>query len=236
MTAILFTTKSSNAKTGHIPVTTSSAETCPADCPFQSQGCYAKSGPLGFLWSSATKAGPNATFQNGRNQAKTIDWSTLCNLVAELPADQLWRHNQAGDLPHTEGKIDAKALSALVEANGGKRGFTYTHHNPRINAKTIKAANVQGFTVNLSANNPAHADELADLEVGPVVTVLPSTISGKVTLSTPKGRKVVVCPGTYREDVSCETCGLCQVVDRKTIVGFPAHGARKRAASAVAQM
>ena len=61
MTAVIFTARS---KTGPIPVTTSSAETCPADCPFQSQGCYAKSGPFSFLWSSATKAGPNATFQN----------------------------------------------------------------------------------------------------------------------------------------------------------------------------
>jgi hypothetical protein len=37
---------SSNAKTGKIPVSTSSKATCPATCPFMGNGCYAASGPL----------------------------------------------------------------------------------------------------------------------------------------------------------------------------------------------
>lgn len=53
-------------------------------------------------------------------------------------------------------------------------------------------------------------------------------------IATPKGRKVVVCPATHRDDVSCKTCGLCAVRDRKVIVGFPAHGVHKSRASAIA--
>lgn len=42
------------------------------------------------------------------------------------------------------------------------------------------------------------------------------------------------CPATYRDDVTCATCGLCASTTRKVIVGFPAHGAAKRAAAAIA--
>ena len=60
---------------------------------------------------------------------------------------------------------------------------------------------------------------------GPVVVVLPSNQTENTV--TPKGRKVVVCPATQRDNVSCATCQLCQR-QRSTIVGFPAHGSRHR--------
>lgn len=85
-----------------------------------------------------------------------------------------------------------------------------------------------GFTINLSGNNLGHADTLADLNIGPVVVVLPSAV--KTNTVTPKGRKVVVCPATQRDDVSCATCGLCQKARRSVIVGFPAHGSGKKKA------
>jgi hypothetical protein len=58
-----------------------------------------------------------------------------------------------------------------------------------------------------------------------VVVVLPSTTTANTT--TPKGRTVVVCPATIRDDISCASCQLCQR-QRSVIVGFPAHGTRKR--------
>jgi hypothetical protein len=198
-------------------------------------GCYAESGSVSWLWANLTSAGPNAEFKNGRSTLHSTDWQGLCSSVSALPFEQLWRHNQAGDMPHNNEEIDAEMLFALVEANRGKRGFTYTHHDPRIgrNAELIRFANQNGFTINLSANTLAHADTLADLDIGPVAVVLPAEIHGNVKLATPAGRKVVVCPATYRDDVQCATCALCQH-QRTAIVGFPAHGARKRVASAIA--
>ncbi len=38
--------------------------------------------------------------------------------------------------------------------------------------RSIAVANTVGVTINLSANNPAEADALADLEIAPVVTIL----------------------------------------------------------------
>ena len=55
--AVIWTAKSSNKKTGPMPVSTTSSETCPTTCPFKGNGCYAESGPLAFLWHGLDKAG-----------------------------------------------------------------------------------------------------------------------------------------------------------------------------------
>jgi hypothetical protein len=65
-----------------------------------------------------------------------------------------------------------------------------------------------------------------------VVVVLPA--EKKTNTVTPAGHKVVVCPATTHENVTCESCQLCTITDRNFIVGFPAHGVRKRQASEVA--
>lgn len=206
------TMKSANVKTGPIPVSTTTRDSCPADCAMKSE-CYAASGPLAMHWA-AVSAGQRGT-----------DWSTFTATIAQLPDGQLWRHNQAGDLPVAGGTVDPVKLGQLVAANQGKRGFTYSHHRDAASIAWIRHANNWGFTVNLSANDLADADTLASHNAGPVVVVLPSTAT--VNLKTPAGRPVVICPATQRDDVSCATCQLCQR-QRSAIVGFPAHGSRHR--------
>ena len=221
---VALTRKSANRKTGPIPVSTTTEATCPDTCPLQRNGCYADSGPLALFWRKVTahKAG--------------MAWEAFCEAIAALPAGQLWRHNQAGDLPGDRATIDAKALAALIRANAGKRGFTYTHYpmTSAHNRVCVGGANANGFTINLSANNLADADRLAALDLGPVVTLLPGDVHGNQSLQTPAGRKVVVCPATYRNDISCATCGLCSL-QRDAIVGFPVHGSSARRANAVAE-
>ena len=208
------TLKSSNVKTGPIPVSVTGADSCPPSCPFSGGGCYAKGGPLAIHWRKVT-AGDRG-----------VDWDQFCDTVAGFEPGQLWRHNAAGDLPGAGESIDPVALGELVKANIGKRGFTYTHKtNDAENFYWIRAANDWGFTVNLSANDLHDADMLAEHNAGPVVVVLPSTQTKNTT--TPAGRAVVICPATQRDDVSCATCQLC-ARQRDVIVGFPAHGTRKR--------
>lgn len=215
-----FTRKSGNNKTGDIPVTISPSKTCPSSCPLKGAGCYADIGPLLIHWKAVDK-----------NQGMT--WNQLCTNISALEPGTVWRHNQAGDLPGLGNRIDRAALRQLVTANRGRRGFTYTHKPlTQKNVSAIKTANKRGFTVNLSANNLKHADQLAAKKIAPVVVVLPT--SQTTNTETPKGRKVVVCPATQRDDVTCKTCQLCAIKDRNFIVGFPAHGVRKRQASEVA--
>jgi len=213
MTKYHLTLESSNAKTGPIPVSTSSSDTCPKSCGMYS-ACYAKSGPLGIHW--------RAIDQGGRGTAL----GTFLQSIKRLPNGQLWRHNQAGDLPGKDESIDRLALDRLVDANKGKRGFTYTHKPmTRENRQAVKHANRHGFTINLSADSPSQADRLAKLKVGPVVTVLPADV--KENMRTPEGRLIVICPAVTHDSVTCAKCQLCAWKDREVVIGFPAHGAKK---------
>lgn len=211
MKTVHLTLKSANAKTGPIPVSTTSALSCSDTCPFKDNGCYAESGPLALHWRAVTAGDRGLT------------WPEFCDEISRLPDGQLWRHNQAGDLPGLGDYINPAAMQLLIDANKGRRGFTYTHKPATAeNLELIRAANAAGFTVNLSANNLAHADTLAETGAGPVVTVLPTNAPAKTT--TPAGRPVITCPAQTRDDVSCADCQLCARADRPTIVGFLAHG------------
>jgi len=157
--------------------------------------------------------------------ARGVELGALLRFIESMPAGQIWRHNVAGDLNGHGEELDAVELGQIVAANTGRRGFTYTHHRDAASINWIRHANAWGFTVNLSANDLADADALADHAAGPVVVVLPSTTTQNTT--TPAGRAVVICPATQRDDVTCASCQLCQR-QRAAIVGFPAHGTRKR--------
>ena len=222
----LFVAESSNTKTGPIPVTISPRKTCPSICPLKASGCYAENFPLSLHWSRV---------DNGAG----MSWGDMCAQIAALPDGQLWRGNVAGDLPHHRGRIDERKLSVLVDANSNRRGFTYSHHavlggkdHIKNNRRVINRANNLGFTINLSANNPTHADKLADLNIAPVVVLLPENAPRHSW--SPAGRLITLCPATYRDDVTCATCSLCQRAGRSVIVGFPAHGAAKRKAQEIA--
>lgn len=214
------TLQSKNVKTGPIPVSTSPRSSCPPSCPMLSR-CYGESGfHLRLHWDKVSAG------QRGD------DWNTFTGRIAKLPEGQLWRHNQVGDLVGDGDRIDARNLAKLAKANEGKRGFTYTHKPvtkgrfAKGNRNAIKAANQAGFTINLSANNPAEVDALVDLKIAPVVTVV--SRSHPLTSYTPQGRKIIVCPGQRRDDVTCSSCGLCAVRDRSVVIGFRAHGANAK--------
>jgi len=223
-----FSRKSRNVKTGDIPVTTSDSRTCPNACPLKESGaCYAAHGPLGMFWKKVDTAHVTA-----KGTTSAITWRELLDNVSALPDGQLWRHNQAGDLPGENDSIDSDDMIALIDANKGKRGFTYTHKPMTdINASLVKLANDNGLTVNLSADDLHEADELKSLNIGPVVTIAP--IDAPEKFMTPNGHKVIVCPAQSRDDVTCKSCGLCAVASRDVIVAFRAHGVSAKKAQAV---
>ena len=249
----LFTKVSRNAKTGPIPVTITEKASCWAGCALYEQGCYALYGALGHIWSGVS------------NGTRGGSWDDLCANVAALPRRTLWRYAQAGDLPGMGEAIDAELLWQLVRANRGKRVIAFTH-KPVLpdtavatrNRSVIAAVNAAGFTVNLSANNPAQADALADLRIAPVVTIVPHDYARRAVRQrtkgrphewaetvaewrdriaalprhTPAGRRLAVCPATYT-DATCRSCGAC-AQPRDAVIAFPAHGAWRLAEKATA--
>lgn len=212
---------SANTKTGPIPVTTSSASTCPATCSFRGNGCYAESGPLRLHWDKVSSGARGGSLDE------------LCDSIRTLPKHQLWRWAQAGDLPGDGREIDPDSLTKLVEANRGRKGFGFTHYDPTLenNDLSIAAANAGGLTINLSAETLAQADQYAALGIAPVVVVVPTGTTKPFT--TPGGRHVSICPATVRDDVQCATCGICANPSRKALIGFPAHGTGAKKAQAV---
>lgn len=221
---VQFVRKSSNAKTGPIPTTTSPRASCPVECPLAGDGgCYAEAGYY-------TRMNWDKVDSGERGDA----WDVFLSKVRKLPKGQLWRHNVAGDLPKdSEGKIDSRRLWDIVSANAGRKGFTYTHYAPEgENLQWIEGANRAGFTVNISANSPQEAREIRQRTTAPVVTIVTSDTWD----STGKRQgDIVRCPAEYSDSVSCATCGLCQRADRKDIVGFTVHGTRAKAAEVIAR-
>jgi hypothetical protein len=162
-----FIAVSQNAKTGPMPAPIIERASCWPGCALYENGCYAETGALALHWERVSQG------------VRGGSWSEFCAKIAALRPGRLWRYAQAGDLPGYGAQIDGDLLRELVAANTGKRVIAFTHKpvlgdNPVAvkNRRLIAAAIKVGFTINLSADNPAHADALAELAIAPVVTVL----------------------------------------------------------------
>ncbi|ATN92866.1 hypothetical protein QGX11_gp103 [Pseudomonas phage PPSC2] len=222
---------SGNRKTGPMPVSTSNSATCPDACPIKLKGCYAKYGPTGMAWRNV---------DSGKAK-EAVEWPQFIRQVKALSRGALWRHNQAGDLNGSNDMLNIESLQQLVQANNGKRGFTYTHYpvledgtaKNSVNRSNIMLANMKGFTINLSGNDIAHADKLKALKIAPVVVLMPRDAE-KVTM-TPEGNKVVICPAENSDKVTCLSCGLCQLAERDYIIGFRAHGTAAKTVDLIAK-
>lgn len=210
--------ESTNRKTGRIPTVYSERETCPPSCAHYRADCYAEDFYTRLNWEKVGQRG--------------INLQALAANIRAMKPEQLWRFNIAGDLPGKGEAVDAAALGEIVAANIGRRGFTYTHKQSPESIKWARHATEWGFTVNLSADNLAHADQLAAHGL-PVAAVVPMDTPTHTT--TPEGRPVMVCPAQIREHMTCSLCELCQKADRRAIIGFRAHGTRAKQADAIAR-
>src|ERR1700757_4652154 len=160
---VQFIEVSQNAKTGPIPASIVERASCWPGCALYENGCYAESGALSMHWDRVSRGTVGGS------------WSEFCAEVAALRPARLWRYAQAGDLPGYGPQIDGALLQELVAANAGKNVIAFTHKpvlgdNPIAiaNRRLIAAAVEAGFMVNLSADNPANADRLAEMGIAPV--------------------------------------------------------------------
>jgi hypothetical protein len=244
---------SQNAKTGPIPVSIIERASCWPSCALYEKGCYAETGALALHWDRVSQG------------VRGGSWSEFCTKVAALRPGRLWRYAQAGDLPGYGAQIDGELLHELITDNTGKPVIAFTHkpvlgsdpvaaENRRLIATAIKA----GFTVNLSAENPAHADALAELGIAPVVTVLARAYARRAVGHRYKKRRdewaetiaewrdrTALLPAVHAgwnadrdlswtyTDATCKSCGACARV-RDAVIGFPAHGAWRVVEKAIA--
>jgi len=210
---VTLTPSTGNRKLGiGVAVSTTASSSCPVTCPFKDKGCYARFGPLAIHWKKIDEG------------IRGFPWAEFIQKMKTLNIGQMFRHNQAGDLPHSNGIIENTLLQQLADVVKFKklRAWTYTHHllTPE-NVASIKEANAKGFTINASTESLEGADKAKSLGL-PVVVVVDSNSPN--TIYTPAGNKVVICPAQTRESTTCANCGLCTKVSRSVIVGFKAHG------------
>lgn len=209
-------------KLGPMAASITSANSCPSACPLKNGGgCYAETGPISWIWRGVTAG----------TRGGTLGWDEFCEALADLPRKRKFRHNMAGDLPGDGEILDREKCLQLAEAAAHLRSYSYTHYPAsEENLGVLRGMVAKGFGINLSADNLQEADEVSGKGV-PVVVLLPA--GQKENTKTPEGRDVVVCPH-YTRGVVCCDCMLCAVTDRKVIVGFPAHGARKAKVTKIA--
>jgi len=233
----LITPKSSNRKTGPIMTVSSPRRTCPDACALKGSACYAEYHHTGRMWNGLDATDPGDTFKHGTGNILVHGLDALIDAVKRYARGALWRFNVFGDLPGDGDTINWDVLGDIVTANteANARGFTYTH-KPIVsspfaaraarNLDLIETANARGFVINVSANNVEEADTYIDMGL-PVAVVLPASTQGQKRAETHKGRQIIICPATYRDDVTCASCGLCARLDRAGAIGFPAHGSGK---------
>lgn len=206
---VTFVPRSGNQKLGPMPCSITQRSTCPPDCMFFEMACYADVGKMKGHWRNVDLDG--------------LTWKKFLFEIEQLEKGTVWRHAEAGDLPGHGDRLDRLALEALVRANRGRRGFTFTH-KPLPNAfdrLAVKEANARGFAINLSADSLEEVDEKASWKAGAVVVIVPA--AAKLPRRTRAGHKLVECPN-QTHGLTCDRCKLCTVPFRRSVVVFRAHG------------
>lgn len=212
-----FIRTSTNIKVGPIAVIYADQKTCPSTCPLKDKVCYAKYGNIVLHW----------------RRVKT-KFKDLLSRIRDMGSHEILRYGVAGDLPGAGNNINKKQLLQLKESVSRiNKAYAYTHkpmldkqhRAAKNNRELIKGLKGSNFVINLSADSMEEADEYYDLDIAPVVVVLP--VNSPKTSYTPKGRKIVSCPQQYNPNITCAKCQLCMKF-RSCIVGFVAHGSGKK--------
>ncbi len=264
-TRSLFVAKTGNSKTGEIAVTYNESSTCPDSCSFKRGGCYAKGGPTAMAWRRVDQRG--APFQVLVESVAALPLGTLIrfNVAGDLPGENCEIDRPAlrslvaankgrRGFTYTHKPLTRAAWARACEVSPLPFDIV------RSNRAAIAEALLGGLTINVSCDSLAEADELPHM---PCVVVLPAPVAvmdaaevaalgaraarkmadvraveqAPKQTRTPNGRKVVVCPAQWRDDVTCDSCRLCSRQGRdRAVVGFWSHGyARNQVAAIVSE-
>ena len=211
---IKYSLSAGNSKTGAMLLVRSPRSTCPDSCGLKGNGCYAENFPLVLHWMKQDTVG--------------VDFATVLYAVRTLPKGSIWRLFEAGDFepsPENPELISSQQVISLIAANNGKRGFGYTHYPVWPNLEVLQLMNSSGLTINASADTIEQAKLYFGLGLPTVVVVSENFPKDSVV----DGVRIVVCPNqSTPTKPTCLQCQMCAKPDRDYIIGFRAHGAKKR--------
>jgi hypothetical protein len=213
MSGVLVTAVSANRKTGACATTAVSQESCPLDCPFRGNGCYAEYGPQGII-TRRLNASLDPVVALALEEARRID---------ALPADRPLRVHVVGDCATAESATLVGAAMVRYATRGQTFAWTYTHA-----WRAVPLAAWQGASV------LASCESVADIEAaearGYATALVVSEHPGR-KVYTRGTRQILPCPNEFGGP-QCLDCGLCakptMLRARKLTIGFAAHGSGAR--------
>lgn len=232
---MIFLKSSENTKTGDIMQSYSSRSTCPKDCVFKNNGCYAEGFHTKMAWDRCEDENDARYVINGEHLKINL-LEAAFNKLRKNPTREsiLFRHNVAGDLA-IEGTslIDANRVDIIARALEGAnkvvegiiKGYTYTHCAIDLHASEIihEAAN-KGFLINASCETVEEVKHAKSLGINAVI----ASINPKETEKELKavGLYGAQCPAQVNEGMDCNRCQLC-AKNRKVVIIFGIHGIYK---------
>lgn len=214
--------RSSNRKTGPLPVTSRPEETCPSDCPFlpggEHGGCYG----TGRIMAMARR----------RATTMSVDDAVEAILAKRSPAARFLRDRIVGDVLAEDGTVDRDYLAGISEVGRrvGLQVFGYTHAWRRFTRGDVRFVRRLGYVMNASCETREDIHDAVGLGLLPVV-VNDNLQDGEMIA----GLRVVTCPAQTREATTCASCGLCARPQRACVVRFRIHGTGKAMVAAAVQ-
>lgn len=215
---------SQNAKTGPASVTYASQKSCPRDCPFLNNGCYAEHGKTGIITKRL-----NASTVKDPNEIARVEADHIKALADNGPRIDL-RVHVVGDSRTPKAAQLVGGAMADYERRTGRSAWTYTHA-----WKRVKAGNWRGANVLASCESPR--DVKRANAMGYVASLVVPEFKTHKTYEI-DGVKLVPCPYQTR-GVQCVKCRLCLDVERLRAagltVGFEPHGTRRKMVARIAE-
>jgi len=210
-----FVANSHNKKTGAMPVTSTSSNSCPLTCGLYND-CYGKSSYTRIQWDKLDKKG--------------IDFNQLINLINSLRKNSPIRFNVVGDLVNNDGIVDSTKLIKLANTvkNRALDMIIYTHLELcYLNVKAFQLAFSKGLNINISCETIEKAKKALNYGLNSVIVLPMGSINKVLKIDD---LIIVRCPNEYNSKIQCVNCMLCSKdrIKKRVVVAFTAHSTTKK--------
>ena len=205
---------SENKKTGLVSATYASQNSCPDDCPFYRNGCYAEFGPTGIHTRKISSSHIVSSIEIAKAEAEAI---------RGLSGRFDLRVHVVGDCADDDSANIVSTAMAEHKAKHDCEAWTYTHAWRDVSSRSWNNQNVLASVESIADIKKARRREYA------AAIVVAKFKSDKLYIED--GEKLLPCPNQTR-GVQCVDCRLCMKTEHlrnnDISIAFEAHGAGEK--------
>lgn len=206
---------SRNHKLGLCHATYVTQASCPPDCKFLGEGCYAENGHVGIITRRLNAAAVGASLID-------IAQAEAIAIEEDLSGRLDLRLRVVGDSPSNEAAALVSEAAAKKVARHRNSVWAYTHNWRKLDQKSFGTTSVLASCETLEG-----VEQARDAGWNAAVVVDHFPHSGTFDLGN--GQKAFACPN-QTHGISCVECRLCTRPDllkrRNISIAFEAHGSR----------